>query len=96
MSKKLTIDDIKHLADLSALKFSDEELENFLPEFNNTLDMINQIESFEVDGEYIFDNIVPITELREDEVRPSMSQEKALINAPKQRKGCFNVPRVVE
>jgi aspartyl-tRNA(Asn)/glutamyl-tRNA(Gln) amidotransferase subunit C len=96
MSKKLTIDDIKHLADLSALKFSDEELESFLPEFNNILDMINQIENFEVNGEYVFDNIVDITELREDEVKPSMSQEKALINAPKQRKGCFNVPKVVE
>ena len=96
MSKKLTIEDIKHLADLSALNFSDEELANFLPEFNNILEMINQIESFEVDGEYVFDNIVDITELREDEVKPSMAQEKALINAPKQRKGCFNVPKVVE
>ncbi len=96
MSKKLTIDELRHLADLSALKFSEEELKAFLPDFNNTLDMINQIEGFEVDDEYVFDNIVSISELREDEVKDSMSQEKALLNAPKQRKGCFNVPRVVE
>ena len=96
MGKKLTIDEIRHLAELSALNFGEEELKAFLPEFNNTLEMIDQIQDFETEKEFVFDNIVPITELREDEVRPSMSQEKALINAPKQRKGCFNVPRVVE
>lgn len=96
MSKTLTIEELKHLADLSALKFSDEELKAFLPDFNNILTMINEIDKINVDGEYVFDNIIDISELREDEVKESMSQEKALINAPKQRKGCFNVPRVVE
>lgn len=96
MSKTLTIEELKHLADLSALKFSDEELKAFLPDFNNILTMINEIDKINVDGEYVFDNIIDISELREDEVKESMPQEKALINAPKQRKGCFNVPRVVE
>ena len=96
MSKTLTIEELKHLADLSALKFSEEELEAFLPDFNNILTMINEIDKIDVDGEYVFDNIIDISELREDEVKESMPQEKALINAPKQRKGCFNVPRVVE
>ncbi len=96
MSKTLTIEELKHLADLSALKFSDEELKAFLPDFNNILTMINEIEKIDVDGEYVFDNIIDISELREDEIKESMPQEKALINAPKQRKGCFNVPRVVE
>jgi aspartyl-tRNA(Asn)/glutamyl-tRNA(Gln) amidotransferase subunit C len=96
MSKTLTIEELKHLADLSALKFSEEELEAFLPDFNNILTMINEIDKINVDGEYVFDNIIDISELREDEVKESMPQEKALINAPKQRKGCFNVPRVVE
>lgn len=96
MSKQLTIKDVKHLADLSALNFSEEELEAFLPEINNTLNMINKIENFETEKEYVFDNIVPVESLREDVVGESMSQEKALVNAPKQRKGCFNVPRVVE
>ncbi len=96
MSKELTLKDIEHLADLSALRFTEEELKAFLPEFNNIVSMINEIESFETEKEYVFDNIVPVASLREDEIEESMSQEKALINAPKQRKGCFNVPRVVE
>lgn len=96
MSKQLTMQDVKHLAELSALRFTEEELEAFLPEFNNILAMIDQIENFETHKEYEFNNIVPVESLREDQVLQSMSQKQALINAPKQRKGCYNVPRVVE
>lgn len=96
MSKKLTLKDVRHLAELSALSFTDEELEAFLPDFNNILDMIDSIGDFETAKEYVFDNIVPVESLREDVASESMTNEKALLNAPKQRKGCFNVPRVVE
>lgn len=96
MSKQLSLKDIQHLAELSALHFTEEELEAFLPDFNNILNMIDNIQSFETQDEYVFDNIVSAESLREDEPEQSMPNEKALLNAPKQRKGCFNVPRVVE
>ena len=94
--KDIDIKDIQHLAQLSSLTFTQEEMENFVPEFNNILNMINQINQAENNEEYVFTNAVDIQDLREDIVGESISQEKALQNAPKQRKGCFNVPRVVE
>ncbi len=94
--KDIDIKDIQHLAELSSLTFTQEEMENFVPEFNNILNMINQINQADNNEEYVFTNAVDIQDLREDIVGESISQEQALINAPKQRKGCFNVPRVVE
>ncbi|MEF9918290.1 MAG: Asp-tRNA(Asn)/Glu-tRNA(Gln) amidotransferase subunit GatC, partial [Eubacterium sp.] len=34
--------------------------------------------------------------LRADDVKPSLSTEKALANAPEAESGCFKVPRVLE
>ena len=34
--------------------------------------------------------------LRDDEVRPSLPQERALANAPEQADGFFRVPRILE
>ena len=94
--KDIDIKDIKHLAELSALEFSDEELLQFVPEFNNILSMINEINQVNVDSGLVINNAVDVSDLRADEVQESMPQDLALINAPKQRKGCFNVPRVVD
>jgi aspartyl-tRNA(Asn)/glutamyl-tRNA(Gln) amidotransferase subunit C len=33
---------------------------------------------------------------REDEVRPSLPQEKALANAPDQADGFFRVPKIID
>jgi aspartyl-tRNA(Asn)/glutamyl-tRNA(Gln) amidotransferase subunit C len=34
--------------------------------------------------------------MRADEVRPSLSQEEALANAPESEDGRFKVPRIIE
>lgn len=94
--KDIDVKDVEHLATLSALEFTPEQLQQFVPEFNNILAMVNQIEQAESDDELVITNAVDVSELREDVIKPSMSQELALINAPKQRKGCFNVPKVVD
>ncbi len=92
----IEIKDIQHLATLSALKFSEQEMQDLVPEFNNTLSMINQMNEVESVSDLVVTNAVDISDLREDQVEESISQELALINAPKQRKGCYNVPRVVD
>ena len=92
---KLEIEDIKHLADLSALEFSEERLESFKDEFNNILKFVDQISSAEVAGEIKYEPI-DVEELREDEVVTSYEQSKILENAPKQKMGSFAVPLMME
>lgn len=94
--QSIDLEEVKHLAKLSALKFSDEEIKEFIPQFNSILDMVGEISSANILDEIEYPNAVDVSELREDIVGESMSQELALCNAPKQRKGQFNVFKVVD
>ena len=92
----ITIKEVEHLAELSQLNFSEQEKENFVADLNNILDMVNQLQTAETGEEMVFNKSHHLSTLREDEEEESLPQEEILINAPKQRRGCFNVPLVVE
>lgn len=94
--EQITIKDVEHLADLSALEFSKEEKKEFVNDLNNILKMVNQIQEADDDGNFVYNRSHKLSDLREDKVKTSMPQEKILENAPKKRNGCFNVPLVVE
>ena len=92
----ITIKEVEHLASLSALMFSTEEKEKFVKDLTNILDMVNKLQTAETGNDFVFNKSHKLSELREDIFKESLSQEEVLKNAPKQRRGCFNVPLVVE
>lgn len=87
---------IKHLASLSAIELNERETEDMKKDFEKILDLVNEIEKSEISEEYKEKNIVPLSNLREDISKTWLSQEEVLANAPKQRRGYFVVPKVVE
>ena len=94
--KSVSSKDIKHLAALSALEFNEEQIEEFKGEFEGILGFVDQIANAKLDKVETFNRSVPVASLREDEPTESASVEILLRNAPKQRKGYFNVPKVVD
>ncbi|MDD2445505.1 MAG: Asp-tRNA(Asn)/Glu-tRNA(Gln) amidotransferase subunit GatC [Clostridia bacterium] len=93
----ITVKDVEYLANLSALSFSsDIEKQDTVKDLNNILKIINKLKEQDVDADNVFNKSHDLSELREDVVGKSLSQEEALANAPKQRRGCFNVPLVIE
>ena len=94
--KKITIEEVEHLAELSALSFTDEEKNKFIDDFSSIIEMVNQLQEAPTSNESVFNKSHKLCELREDEVKESYLQEEILENAPKARRGCFNVPLVVE
>jgi len=93
---KLETSDIKHLATLSALEFSDDRIEGFKNEFNQIIDLVEKISNADVASEKIEYNPIPVDMLREDEVRESFSQDQVLQNAPSKKMGSFSVPLMME
>ena len=91
----ITIKEIERLAELSALDFTEAEKKSMIKEVSGIIKMLNECDKIEA-NDYEFDNTINLCDLREDEAKESMPNELALLNAPKQRKGQFNVPRVVE
>ena len=73
---KIEIKDIDCLADLSALKFTNEEKKNLLKEFNSILEMVDKLNQHKVGEEDIYNPSHNLSELREDIVDESLSQEE--------------------
>jgi len=81
---KVTKEQIKHIASLSKLRFSDSELERFENEFNNILGYISKIEECNVEEIPVEHNLKNYKGeiLHEDIVKKSkISREKMLQNA---------------
>ncbi len=92
----MTIDEIRKIAELSMLDFSDEELENFQSEFATTNEKIKRIEAVNLSGVTYQIPVMEYDDLREDEVMSSSKREDTLKNAPKKDSISFILPKVVE
>ena len=95
----VTQKEIKTLARLSRLEFSDEEIEKFAPEFEEIIDFANKINE-QVAGDTgtireVVARTVKWEDLREDEVKESLPNEKITSNVQAEN-GYFPVRRVVK
>ncbi len=89
-SKKLSLDEVKHIAKLADLPLSDDELEKFDSQLSETIEFINHLSEVNTEGVSPTSQVTGKTnELREDEVTASLSQEEALKNAEKKHNGYF-------
>jgi aspartyl-tRNA(Asn)/glutamyl-tRNA(Gln) amidotransferase subunit C len=89
--------DIKHVAKLSKLEFSDEEIKGFTEKFNDIVDYMDKLNEVDVEGvEPTYHALNLKNVFREDEVKASIDRKEVLEAAPSKAGGCFKVPKVVE
>jgi aspartyl-tRNA(Asn)/glutamyl-tRNA(Gln) amidotransferase subunit C len=84
--------DVEHIAELADIGIIKEELDDFTVQFNRILDYFDILDTIEGNTGYEPDQY---NVLREDVVRPSLSQEDALKNAGETEDGFFRAPRVM-
>jgi len=89
--------DIKYVAHLARLKLSPEEETQLGAQLGNILGYIEKLKEVDVTGVEPTAHAFPMVNVfRADEVRPGLSNDDALRNAPKRASGLFVVPKVVE
>lgn len=89
-------EDVRHVALLSRLELAPDEVEAYSSILNRILSQFRQLNELETEGVPPTSHPAPIVNvLREDEVRPSLSPDEALANAPDSEAGCFVEPRVI-
>jgi aspartyl-tRNA(Asn)/glutamyl-tRNA(Gln) amidotransferase subunit C len=89
--------DVKYVAHLARLSLSPEEEQKIGEQLGNILGYIEKLKEVDVSGVEPTAHAFPLVNVaRPDEVRPSISQEDALRNAPAQANGLFMVPKIVE
>lgn len=96
MENKISVDEVKRLAGLSSLEFTEEELISFTEEFSTILSLVEQVKNSDIGNTEIKHACHDLSELREDKVKPSFTQEEVLLNSPKTKKGSFCVPKMLE
>ena len=94
---KLNRKDVEHVALLSRLDLSENELDKFTGQLDAILeyiDVLNQVDTSAVEP---MAHVLEIRNvMRSDEVQPSLPREAALQNAPEAEDGFFKVPKIVE
>ena len=89
--------DVKYVAHLARLSLSPEEEQKIGAQLGNILGYIEKLKEVDVSGVEPTAHAFPLVNVtRPDEVRPSLSNEDALRNAPAQANGLFIVPKIVE
>ena len=74
-----------------------EELERLVPELNNILNWVEQLDEVNTDGVEPLTAVIPNKlRLREDKVTDGNCRDDILANAPVAEHGFFAVPKVIE
>jgi len=89
--------DVKYVAHLARLSLSPDEEQQIGAQLGNILSYIEKLKEVDVTGVEPTAHAFPLVNVtRPDEVRPSLSNEDALRNAPAKANGLFMVPKIVE
>ena len=85
------------IAHLSRLEFDEKDAEKMMKDMTAIVDWVEKLKEVDTEGvEPLTTMSHEINVLREDEVKPHMSHEEALRNAPKKDADYFRVPKVLE
>lgn len=85
----------RHLAELSKLHFTDDELQTVTAEMREIVGLMDTIADFKAEARLDKGNAVPYDVLRKDAHAPSLPREDILANAKEKGETCFRVPKVV-
>lgn len=92
----ITLAEVKHVAALAKLSFTDEELAKIARELDAIVGYVEQLKELNVDDVPPTAHVLDLHNVfRDDKVEPWLTNEEALQNAPAQKKGYFSVPKVI-
>lgn len=81
---------------LARLALTDEQVATLRGELNSILGHIDAIQQLDLDGVEPTAHATPmVNSVRPDVVRPGLSRDLALLNAPEAEDGAFVIPRIV-
>jgi aspartyl-tRNA(Asn)/glutamyl-tRNA(Gln) amidotransferase subunit C len=92
----VTLADVEHIAKLAKLEFSPEEMEKFTHQMNDILTYIDTLNELDTTNVEPLSHVIELNNVtREDKVRPSLTPDEALKNAPARTDTMYKVPKVI-
>ena len=94
---KITLKEVEHVARLARLELSDAEKERMRSQLDAILTYIDKLRQLNTDNVEPTSHAIPMVNvMRGDEVRPYLSTEEILANAPEREGDFVRVPRIIE
>jgi len=94
---EISTEQVERVAKLARLDVSEAEKATFARQLSSILTHIDQLTALDTTGVESSAAVLPTENVfRDDTVRPSLSQEQALANAPDQADGFFRVPKILD
>jgi len=89
---------VRYIARLARIKLSEEEVKLFSHQLDDILSYVEKLNKLNIQKETppMSHPHPPSNPWRADEVKPSISSETALKNAPQRRGDFFQVPKIIE
>jgi aspartyl-tRNA(Asn)/glutamyl-tRNA(Gln) amidotransferase subunit C len=92
----ITREDVAHLARLSRMDLTDQELDHFAGQLGDILDAVARVGEIAADDVPPTSHPLPLTNVtRPDEVRPALDRQLVLSQAPASEDDRFRVPRIL-
>ena len=89
-------DDVEHVAHLARLHLSDEEVDRLQTQLSNILEAIETLRDVDTSHVGPTASVIQLENvMREDEVRPGLTRDAALANAPLRDDPFLRVPTVL-
>lgn len=93
----LSREEVRHVAQLARLDFSDDEEQRMAEEMSQILDYVEKLDELDTSGVPPMSHVLDVTNVfRADEIESRIDREQALEPAPKTDDGYFQVPQVIE
>jgi aspartyl-tRNA(Asn)/glutamyl-tRNA(Gln) amidotransferase subunit C len=96
MPATITIDDVKKIARLSKLEFSEDEERVLAKQLGDIVGYIEKLNELDTENVAPTSHVLNLRNVfRKDEVKQWLTQEEVLENAPVKKNGYFSVPKVI-
>ncbi len=94
---KITKQEVDHVAKLARLQLSDQARDTFTDQLSNILTYVEQLNELDTKGVEPTSHVLDIKNVMRDDVPgESISQDRALANAPDKAAGHYRVPKIIE
>ncbi len=88
---------VKHVAKLSKLSFSEKELHNFTEQLGEIIDMVELLEEVDTTGVSFMSNVTEnLNVMREDVSEPGTDRDELFKNIPEAENGYIKVPAIMD
>jgi aspartyl-tRNA(Asn)/glutamyl-tRNA(Gln) amidotransferase subunit C len=94
---KVTAADVRHIADLSRLSVTAEEVERLSSELSTIIEYVEQLSTVETRQIEPTSHVLPLKNvMRDDRLGESLPRDAALRNAPDSTEKFYRVPRIID